>query len=240
MQVIRNLQHAGSEPFLALVFSAEQGGHGRLTEVTRHHVKDGVLSVGELVSTDAIRGLLAELTDSADTLSSQKNGLQLIPANVLIDNADRVVWYQPSRVAMLWLQKGSKRRGMQIKWPALLFRVEKSPIKFSIVALDEDARPSCDSPVYDVPMPNCYHGGGFCHGTAYLPTTVTTGTLVDFENCLYESLKTHSNNRQAVSDGSDVSDFWVKQSNSLTVGELPSIRPEQMTKLGTLEQWLSR
>lgn len=236
MQVVRNLERRGSAPFMALVFSSTNRQSSELTEITRHVIADGKLGLGEPVSMALMEGLLVDLTTSQQSLTSKKKQ-QLIPANVLLDTAEQVVWYQPSRAAVVWLQVGGERRGVNIIWPALLFSVQKSPIKLSIVALDNDERPVEQSLVYDVPMPNCYHGGGFCLGSATPPSVVNFGNLHEFEQCLYGAVKTHSNNRQAIADGTSPSDFWLTAERQRT-NKAPSISAQQMTCLGSLGSWL--
>jgi PRTRC genetic system protein B len=244
MQVTRNdrfHQQNESAPVMALVFSATSSAMSDLTGITRHPITGGRLGFGEPVSMQMMSELLADLTESSGhTKKSSRQEIQFIPSNVLLSNEESILWYQPSREAMLWLQTGGERRGIKIRWPALLFRANKTPTKLSVVALDSDMRPTLESDVFDVPMPNCYHGGGFCLGSATMPRQLDLSSLPKIELCVYDALKTHSNNSKAIADGTTPTAYWLAQENDRHhSGHIPSITSNQMTKLGTIEQWLS-
>lgn len=110
-----------------------------------------------------------DIENSKDFLRSRgaevKPKSELLPANALVNSNDKLVWYQPSRITPFWHVTNGERCGFNIKWPAMVFAVGKLNKQFRCVALASDERPDANSPVYDLPMPNAYHGGGFCLAT---------------------------------------------------------------------------
>lgn len=244
MQVVRNnaCQNKQSLPRLALVFSSSSEQMADLTGITRHAIVDDKLGLGEPLSMQTIQELLADLTGSLDrSQGNTKGNYQFIPSNVLLSSPSTITWYQPSREGMLWLQVGGERCGFQIRWPALVFNIQNGSARLSVAALETDERPTPENHVYDVPMPNCYHGGGFCLGSATLPREINFSTLPEIEACMYEALKTHSNNSQALADGSTPTAFWVGMDvERRKTGVIPTITASQMTRIGYLGDWIEQ
>ncbi len=216
---------------LAVVFS---GTAHALTSVTRHAIDNNQILDGEHLSPSE----LLELAVAVLNGRNQAVSAEIIPSNVLTYNAQWMIWYQPSRVAPYWFSgSGNERQHVMIKWPAMLFEINRANRKFRCVALDSDDRPVASSKVYDLPIPNAYHGGGFCLGTASLPLKLELSSMAEIESCVYDAIKTHSSNNKAIKTGENPTAYWVNKSKR---GRRPSIPKKDMTAIGTLGNWIGK
>ncbi len=222
---------AVAAPKLALVFS---GLGDNLTSVARHDIADGRLQVGTVVAPEDLLELVLSVLEGR----GGKPKSELLPANVLVNSNDKLVWYQPSRIAPFWHVTNGERCGFKIKWPAMVFAVSKLSKQFRCVALASDERPDANSPVYNLPMPNAYHGGGFCLGNATLPREISLSTMAGIESCVYDAVKTHSNNSQAIKGGETPTSYWNRKAKARPKTP-PSITKRDLTKIGLLGSWLA-
>jgi PRTRC genetic system protein B len=219
-------------PLMALVFS---GIGDNLSAVARHGIENGKLGVGAFVSPHELLDMVATIVDGRGGCQ----GDEILPPNVLVNNSRCMMWHQPSRFGWFWHHADGDRRGFKIKWPALVFEVDRLSRTMRCVALATNKRPDALSPVYNLPMPNAYDGGGFCLGSAVLPRVVSVATMGDVEACVYDAVKTHSSNPQAIRNGENPTSYWTRKAKE-TPDVPPSIRARDLTQIGTLGSWMCR
>lgn len=236
----RNDYGSAVVPQMAIMFC---GNDYSLTSITKHEIRNGQMQVGQSLDVETLAGFLHEVMAArAAICGSYKKTMTILPENVLVDSLDHLVWYQPSRVGIGWFTvRGDQRMPIKIRWPAMVFDVSKSRGKSSklrCVALDNDQRPTANSKVYNLPMPNAYHRGGFCLGTATLPVACGIDDIPKIEECVYDAVKTHSNNSQAIKTGEDPTSYWMRRS-TIAKGKAATILKRDLYPLGTLERWLA-
>lgn len=233
MRVITNKEtDAAILPRLAIVFS---GTTSDLKSVTRHVIEGNTMKAGYIVDPYELKRLASAVIEGRGSKLSR----EIIPNNVLISDGEIIVWYQPSKKAPLWVAAHGDRKMLPIVWPAMLFFINTQSKTFNCLALDSDERPSLASFVYDLPFPNAYHNGGFCLGSAHLPSTISMGTLSEIESCVYDAIKTHSNNPKAIKSGEQPTAFWSRRVKNARKNRPANITARHMTRLGTLGDWLS-
>lgn len=233
MQVITNKETDGAVlPRLALVFS---GNQTELKSVTRHAIENGKMKTGDIVDPFELKRLVSSVIEGRGT----KLRREIIPNNVLISDGEIIVWYQPSKKAPLWVAANGDRKMLPIIWPSILFFINVHTKSFNCLALDSDERPTLESFVYDLPFPNAYHNGGFCLGSAHLPSNICMATLADIESCVYDAIKTHSSNPQAIKNGEQPTAFWSRRVKNARINRPANITSKYMTRLGTLGNWLA-
>lgn len=224
-------------PKLAIIFS---GKGTELSSVTSHVIENGMMQTGEYIEIDQLQTILRDVMENRGPTLNQKAGISILPANVLVANHSHLVWYKPSHVGVCWFAgSGNQRLPIKIRWPATLFAIRRTGAnkKFYCVALDNDQRPDSNTRVYNFPFPNAYNGGAFCLGSANLPTNCSEHNLSQIESCVYDSLKTHSNNKQALRTGDDPTAYWIRRSNDAK-GKAATARKRDLQYLKPLSDWL--
>ncbi len=231
----------------ALVFhQGSPNGQNRFEKtalITTHpvlHTSNGpVIGAGSLLSLSDQEILRDILTNNTEAVSS------LLPGNVLVSSARRLVWYLPGTVRAMYINLGNRTKRLMVPWPTLVIRVDSG--KLSVAALAASKRPEAKTRLYHAPLANTYVDGSVCTGGADIPGGWSFAHVGAWEKVLYDSAFSHVNQPMTLNLGKKacVTDsehfaFWqhlaVKRVKK--VWKFPS---KALVPMGcTLWQWLSR
>jgi PRTRC genetic system protein B len=106
----------------------------------------------------------------------------------------------------MWFRVGKFSGSFEVKWPSLLFIANKRDAKLFVFALAASSYPSEDAIVYHAPLMNIGRDGLVCQGSASLPAEISSATIDQMEETIYDSNFTHINhsttlNNVKTSDG---------------------------------------
>lgn len=226
-----------SRPLLALILSGTAYG---IETVTQHVIENGQMKPGEYVELSSLYQTIGEILQGRGPMRAS---VEITPENVLINDMSFLVWYQPAKIAPCWFVVGNNERAsLKIRWPAMLFALSKRGGQNSLhcVALGSDERPTAESTIYNLPFPNAYNGGGFCLGTAALPQVISLQSINEIEGCIYNALKTHSNNPNALKTGENPTAYWFRRSKEVKGKRPVTVRKADLYPIGKLRDLLNK
>jgi PRTRC genetic system protein B len=229
VKVNHNPKESGIRPRFAVVFHGD-GETNNIVCATQHQVNsNNTLSLGRVVSASHISKAFSELNTG-----QSKQKFSCLPETVLHDSSERLVWYKRRFIGDMWFRVGSKPQHFTVEWPSLLFIVDKASRKLRVFALSSNARPTAKSRLYHAPLMNINAQGVLCQGTAMLPSQITTETITQCENTIFDSQFTHINHdftlRNQTSNRQHVA-FWKRKSQTkFRSAERVSVKEMKFTK----------
>lgn len=147
---------------------------------------NGNLTVGKAVDQKVFTTLIEKMKFES---GEQHNQVSINPSNLLVNTKNLLVWHTKSERRRMWFTE--YRKSLMVWYPPLLWVcINRSVYVF---ALASNARPHEQSYLYRAPLMNISKHGSFCLGGARLPKVISSGSLSDIENCLYEAKFSHLN-----------------------------------------------
>jgi PRTRC genetic system protein B len=210
----------------ALVFTQVNG----FTLTTRHSIQNQTLGQGTPVNAqkmleNVVAANQREINDD-DTSPAQT---ELLPEQLLLDSADKLVWYAKAQTRDMWFRT-TRSVQLRVRWPAVLFIVNKRTRSMEVFALASNRRPNAQTILYRAPFMNIDSHGLFCLGSASLPAGVCWQALSKMESCLYDSNFTHLNGKDdshtVFSSDAKHMKFWrdhARTQRAVKVNTLPVI-----------------
>ena len=179
-------------PHTALILSQISNGGDVSMLVAQHKLyqASGQLRMGsgEIIGPERIAQIVAMLDESAARHASE----QFLPARVIAHGADMIAWHVPGkRRPMFFATDAEGPVSMQVSWPSLLFLARGN--RLWLAALDSDARPDADTPLYHAPLMNHDARNGLCFGNAERPARASLETMAIFETAVFKSNFSHCN-----------------------------------------------
>lgn len=179
----------------ALFFHASNSTLALTTAHTVHTGADGVPLVGPG------RPLTPEDEDSILRLLLSRDdatAFQVLPPSVLYTDRLTLMWWLPGDVRpMHLLSHDQGQRTILTRWPSLVALVRNRALH--LVAVDGDARPTADTPLYHAPLPNTYASTAVCTGSARLPLGQRVSDLDGWNAVICDSAFTHTNHAATLS-----------------------------------------
>lgn len=153
--------------------------------VTHHIVHEGIIGAGQVVNAQGVQSLLRDL------LPERQEG-HILPANVLVNTRDMLVWYKPAFIKTMWFT--DPVRGYTVRWPNLLFVLNKQG-GLKVFCTATGARPDNSTRIYHAPLMNLSDTGNLCFGSAPRPPGSRVEDIEGWENALINSKFSHLNGR---------------------------------------------
>jgi PRTRC genetic system protein B len=183
--------HRVWQPLVVLV--VYDGGSGRqaatVHDVIRENGGEPITGPGRPLGREALNDLVKGL--AGKTAAARR----IVPAHVLVTDADCLVWWRPSVRRPIFFNTSDKEfneavNAQPVLHPALLFVAREN---LSVWALAENRRPEATTPVLRAPYCNLYEGGNMCSGAVRLPGSCAISTIEAWESAFYDTTFTHSN-----------------------------------------------
>lgn len=154
--------------------------------VSRHAInKNGEILGGEWLDDKEITQCIESINVTASANTGEKNsGIQIIPDNILLDNADFLVWYKPRFVRHVFFNQDVIK---DLPHPSLVFIASKKKKNLFIMAYKGTKRPTVETQMYFAPCPNIFKGNHLCIGTARFPHFVNFNAISELEEILLGS-----------------------------------------------------
>lgn len=160
------------------------------TFVTVHDIKRGrkgpVLGAGRLMSESdkaAICDLLLGNEETADVWW---------PSNLLMMNAQKLVWYVVGRKRPMYFINGEKSFQLNLVWPSLIFCYSHAR-GLRIVAYAGRGRPTSTQRCYHAPLWNIGADTKLCVGSNLTTNVIAPESMPVWEDAIYESNFSHAN-----------------------------------------------
>ena len=186
---VTKVRKASLQAEFALVFTHA----GDMTLTTRHLISNNALQAGKPVNPEQIlEDIVMENKRMQRVEKDTSSAITFLPQNLLIDNAQHIVWYQKALTRPMWFSVGRTLQ-LRVNWPAVLFVVNKRSRTMRVFALASNHRPTPSTRLYRAPFMNISGNGAFCLGSATLPEVISSDNLAQMEACLYDSNFTHLN-----------------------------------------------
>lgn len=173
----------------ALFFHA---AHNALVLTTAHAVHTGADGVplvgpGRPLTPEDEEGILRLLL-SRDGASV----FDVLPASVLYTDRLTLMWWLPGEVRPMHLLSHDRgHHTILTRWPSLVAMVRNRTLY--LAAVEGDARPTADTPLFHAPLPNTYASTAVCTGSARLPLGQRAGDLDGWNAVIFDSAFTHTN-----------------------------------------------
>jgi len=190
------------KPLFALVF---HGVADSASVITLHKIENNLIGIGDYIAGQAVREIIEEATTDKEVPQST----YLMPTNLLIDDAQKLVWFTKAQRKVLHIRHLKINSHQMVSFPALLFIAHKDQRKVRIFALGSSAKPTINTKLYHAPFFNLDGAGGLCLGDACLPTDIHMQTLTEIESVFFDANGTHTNHNETLST------FAIKQHRSL-------------------------
>lgn len=188
---VTKVRTASLQAEFALVFTHA----GEMTLATRHLINNNTLQAGKPVNPEQIlEDIVMDNKRMQQVEKDTPNAITFLPQNLLIENAQHIVWYQKSQSRPMWFCVGRTLQ-LRVNWPAVLFIVNKRSRTMLTFALASNQRPRPSTRLYRAPFMNISGSGAFCLGSATLPEVINSDNLDQMETCLYDSNFTHINDQ---------------------------------------------
>jgi PRTRC genetic system protein B len=119
---------------------------------------------------------------------------EILPATVLVRNAETLVWWSPAQHRTLFFaahtKDASALNGLVYPVPPLVFKVAGRRLWVRALALDE--RPDGDTALQTAPFWNVNDAGEVCLGTMRVPQSTGVDSIEGWERGFFESEFTHA------------------------------------------------
>jgi PRTRC genetic system protein B len=159
------------------------------------------------------------------------------PERLLFKNAETMAWWQPAAVRPMYFREGQQRHLYRVPWPTLIF-VARRTGHLDVFASRVQTRPTPTTPLYHAPLGNISAAGAMCWGTIAAPA-FGLHNLPAYETAVFRTYFTHTNHRQAITDGSGgdaLREFYAElhqqKADAFPVGRLVSIKKKLGDILG--------
>jgi len=186
------------------------GSGNNYSHITKHVVTNGELGLGRIIHP---KTLLSHL----NKLEAEPSCLDILPANVLLNSTDYLIWHKSSIVAPMWFRTPSKVSDYNVKWPPLLFCVNKITQSLQVFATATNKRPTESTRLYHAPLMNIDNAGDVCLGSAVLPNKIDFSTIDEIEKVITETQFTHTNHDETLRGGASNPqhmNFWKARHNT--------------------------
>ncbi len=196
-----------------LIYESKGGGYGSQqdTFASVHDVRlEGavpVLEPGSAITLEALRELSRFL--------SRTRALELLPEHVLAVAPETLVWFEPAWPRVMFYECSDpclqSLSGQTFPQPALLFIASARQLK--VLALDDDARPTSDTPVYVAPYWNTTPAA-VCLGTTALPESLSVKDTWAYSSAFFASAFTHGSGVKLYTGwGGSMGELWQHVKN---------------------------
>jgi PRTRC genetic system protein B len=187
-----------------------------------------VLGAGQLVTAEQISALISQFYQTSAVF---------IEPHILGYAADFLCWHEPAQArAMHFKSKDATLEalnGQPVPQPPLLFVAHQQ--KLQIYALESDARPTLESPLYRAPYFNTYQDGNVCLGSTPVPTLPSPVNAGKYSQAYFASQFTHAsgNTKLASFEGSHSQMWHAAQQRGAFSTEwlIPSTNPKTVADL---------
>lgn len=115
----------------------------------------------------------------------------IFPPNILFADRDFAVWHEPSAVRPMFFMDSGKVSSILTRWPSLVMAVRGRSLH--VVAVEGDARPAGETPVFHAPLANVYWNSLVCTGTAKRPLNAGIEAIAGWNAVIYDTCFTHDN-----------------------------------------------
>ncbi|CAM3782027.1 hypothetical protein VRRI112168_00155 [Vreelandella rituensis] len=120
----------------------------------------------------------------------EQQGLNLLPDHLLAKTPYALVWWMPPQVRELsFMDKKGSPITFTLKVPGVVAAMCRGTLYFA--AFKGAKRPSADTPLYRVPLPNLIGDFKFCMGNCTVPRDAAEAHIPAWEAFLWESRNNH-------------------------------------------------
>ena len=169
-----------------LIYRDDAAAFATLHEVRGEKNQAPYLGPGQALTTAFLRTLTRGL--------GSKITPEILPGNVLVRTPDQIVWWRMAGREMMFFDGGTpevaRLNGRLYPHPPLVFKVSQHEL--FVRALEQDARPTANSPLKTAPYWNTEGSRGLvCAGTMRIPQEMTAENTPEWESAFFCSSFTH-------------------------------------------------
>lgn len=117
------------------------------------------------------------------------NDLSLLPESLLAKTAYAVVWWMPGKVRQLVVSTRDGAQRFDIKMPGTVAAMCRGHLY--VAAFKGSQRPTAETPLYRMPIPNMTSDFNFCMGNIQLPKDANIQHIPTWESGIWDSRNTH-------------------------------------------------
>jgi PRTRC genetic system protein B len=217
----------------AIIFFEAEINDIKRQVLVRHPVEGGKLARGKVICPSSI---VKETHGSLKSNDSKGLIENFRDDNILAETSDDIVFYTPKGHKPIWVFSG-KYKKFNINIPTLLFRYHKRSKSLCVVMSFCARRPTLDTLVYLLPLPNISNGGDVCTGSMLLPKRWEKNSVSLLASSFFNSKFSHSNYRATGNGIYDSSKKNVDYINSLHKSK-GTIQRKDVIKYGTLRDFM--
>ena len=205
-------------------------------EVTVHSVtsdKDGGQSIGSGVVLGA-----EEKSEIASILASDTSNseLSLFDEYLLARSAYGVVWWMPKAKRELLFRTKTGVERVTVDFPTVIGVFVRGRLHFAATKGGRNARPTPDTELFRVPLPNGVGNGSFCRGNVSLPNKAIPANREAWGAFLWDSVNTHMGNESVLKGVKTMTDMVECFREAESTGRFPVRKLVPMDT--TLGAWL--
>src|SRR5690554_6206397 len=78
-----------------------------------------------------------------------------------------------------------------VTFPTVVGIYLRGTLHFAVTKGGKSTRPSAETPLFHVPLPNLYEGGTFCRGSAQVPSSARQENIPAWTSFLFDTVNTH-------------------------------------------------
>lgn len=129
-----------------------------------------------------IVNILNDDTSTSFTLQSDK---------VLAKTPYALAWWTPKAKREILFQEEGNYVRHTVTFPSMVGIYMRGQLHFAVTKGGAKTRPTNDTPLFYIPLPNLYEDGTFCRGNANLPAQANESNIPAWENFVFDTLNTH-------------------------------------------------
>jgi PRTRC genetic system protein B len=169
-----------------------------------HQVSKGIASVhdvtlGENRTPTILPGRLLTMEGLREALrdvSATPQRRLILPERALSYDSGRLVWWSPSAKRPIFFRTSDNKfnnamNGKTVSHAPLVFHAEAG--RLHVYALQQDVRPTEETPLCRAPYFNLYGAGNMCTGNVRMPEIAVPSEISLWERAFFESNFTHTN-----------------------------------------------
>lgn len=205
--------------------------------MTRHKFNEQCeMGIGELIDGEQLNSILTAIDSNNHEQQKQRTIKQLLPDNILFDDFEQMIWFTKAQRKPMWFRfTGIAPFAANVIWTPMLWSLNKKSKELHVYALENDERPTMNTPLYRAPLPNVNDASFLCQGSAQLPLDLNVASIPNIEATLLDSAFSHWWSRKPYASFNpdapvkESLNFWRKRHDKDLPVELSELIPMTMT-----------
>ena len=215
-----------------LIHHCKSSGAVDVTVHTVHYHEDGqTIGEGRVLGAEEKAEVVNILNEDVNQSFTLQNPF------ILSKTPYALAWWIPKAEREIRFRKNDRSViSHKVIFPNMIGIYMRGQLHFAVTKGGKTSRPSAETPLYHVPLPNLYGHGTFCRGNAQIPARATEMNIPHWEAFVFDTVNNHLGSVRPLKGVEDESDLIAEYAKAEQCGRFPAGKLLPMDK--TLESWM--